>query len=80
MPTEQAADPQPDPEPRQILKGFLTPEARRGWRQYTQQHRITHTALLEQLGLLLDDGDASWIPDGVVDRARSLDIERLNRI
>jgi hypothetical protein len=56
----------------------LTETARRGLDRFCTDQRVTLTALVEAIGLELDDGRAV-IPDRVVERAGEIDRNRRSR-
>lgn len=57
----------------------LTAQAYDGWEQTCRRHHVRFTPLMEILGLLLAEGDDSWIPDHVWRQAQELDYERGSR-
>lgn len=59
----------------------LSPEARRGWDRLSRTEGVSLTALIEALGLELDERRAPTDPYGlaVVERARRIDHERGTR-
>lgn len=59
----------------------LSPEARRGWDRLSSEEGVSLTALIEALGLELDEHRAPTDPYGwtVVERARRIDHERGTR-
>lgn len=60
------------------IKGALSEEAHRGWQRLLTTEGVTAAALLEALGLALDD--RSWSPTKrVVAEARKIDRQRGSR-
>ena len=62
---------------RRPLPVRLTEEAHAGLDTLATRHHVTRTAMLEALGLLGAQGDIDW--EAVIERARSIDIERRSR-
>lgn len=56
----------------------LTADAAEGWERACIRHGVTFTVLIEELGLLLHDGDDTWIPEPAIEAARRLDRARHN--
>lgn len=62
----------------QRLSARVSDGARRGWDRATTRHGSTFTALIEALGLALDEG--AWdVPAELADRAQSIDRDRFSR-
>ena len=62
----------------QRISAQLSPEGRRGWDRATTAGGVTLTALMEALGLMLDER-SNWLPPEAVERARLIDRERNSR-
>ena len=62
----------------QRLSARVSDNARRGWDRATTRHGSTFTALIEALGLALDEGE--WdVPDEFVAEAQRIDRDRFSR-
>lgn len=60
------------------MSARLTAESRAAWDRLCSRRGVTLTTLLEQLGLMLDEG-VNWVPDEAIARARRQDRERYSR-
>jgi len=62
----------------QRLSARVSDNARRGWDRAAVGHGVTFTALIEAMGLAMDE--RGWdVPDELVDRARQIDRDRFSR-
>ena len=62
----------------QRLSARVSDNARRGWDRASSRHGCTFTALIEALGLAVDE--RQWdVPAEVVERAQQIDRDRFSR-